>query len=133
MSERLKLPNRRPATTIVVTHAGQDYWVTVGQADFDAPPAEVFIQSKITSSTLEAVARDAAILVSFALQFGVCPELMRAAVTREENGSPASVIGAALDAMLAQFPPKDVDPEAPVPSSPSSSPGGAPSFAEATP
>lgn len=103
MTSRMKLPNRRPQTTFVVTHEGQSYSVSVGQAGHGGPPAEVFVQAKRTSSTIEALARDAAILASFALQYGAPVDAMQQAMTREENGSPASLVGAVLDGIAEAF------------------------------
>ena len=110
MTARLKLPNRRPQTTFVVTHEGQAYSVSVGQAEAGGTPAEVFVQARRTSSTVEALARDAAILASFALQYGAPAIAMQQAMTREENGSPASLVGAVFDGILANFPAPEATP-----------------------
>jgi hypothetical protein len=50
---------------------------------------------------MQSVARDAAILLSLALQHGVTVESIRHAITRNGNGAPASVVGAVVDALPA--------------------------------
>lgn len=52
-------------------------------------------------SAIEAVARDAAIVVSIALQCGADLEVIRDALTKDHDGTPATLLGAALDALLA--------------------------------
>jgi hypothetical protein len=51
-------------------------------------------------SPLDAIARDAAVTVSIALQFGADLETISAALTRDHDGGPATLLGAALDALL---------------------------------
>ena len=69
---------------------------------FEQAPALVegildgFLKPRPGSAT-EAIARDAAILVSIALQYGAALETIRAALTKDHDGSPATAIGAALD------------------------------------
>jgi hypothetical protein len=61
--------------------------------------AEVFLSSAKPGSATEAIARDAAVTVSIALQFGVPIEMIRAALTKDHDGGPATLLGAALDAL----------------------------------
>jgi hypothetical protein len=49
-------------------------------------------------------ARDAAVTVSIALQFGADIETIRQALTREHDGGPATLLGAALDALAEAAP-----------------------------
>ena len=119
MSERIDLPSRRPATTFLVEHESQEYCVTVGQnwtpptddapglLDLDAEPVEVFVQAKRTSSSIEAVARDAAIIASWAMQLGAPFERMALSMSRDPQGRPLSVVGAVLDGMGREFPRKE--------------------------
>ena len=60
---------------------------------------ETFIQAHKQSTPLEAAARDAAVLVSLALQYGAPVAQLREGVTRDARGEPASIVGAVLDAM----------------------------------
>jgi hypothetical protein len=55
--------------------------------------AEIFLSSHKPSSPIEAIARDAAV------QFGAGLETIRAALTRDHGGGPATALGAALDAI----------------------------------
>jgi hypothetical protein len=50
-------------------------------------------------SPIEAIARDAAVTVSIALQFGADLETIRQALTKDHDGQPATLLGAALDAL----------------------------------
>jgi hypothetical protein len=65
-------------------------------------PAEIFLSSDKPGSATEAIARDAAIIVSIALQYGAQLETIRAALTKDHDGSPATAIGAALEAIAAE-------------------------------
>jgi hypothetical protein len=59
--------------------------------------AEIFLSAERAGTPLEAIARDAAILASLAFQHGVALETIRAALTRDHDGGPATAIGAAVD------------------------------------
>jgi hypothetical protein len=102
MTRRI-LPLRRPVRTFDLCHrtetAEQTYQVSVGYFD-DLTPAEVFVNGAKVGSGIEAIARDAAVLLSIAMQFGVPLDVMRGAVTRDASGSPASVIGAVVDKLV---------------------------------
>jgi hypothetical protein len=50
-----------------------------------------------SAKAVEARARDAAVTVSIALQFGAGLETIRAALTKDRDGGPATLLGAALD------------------------------------
>ncbi len=106
---RIPLFNRRGAGSFEIEHvdplAGTGeplrYHVTIGQFP-DASSGEVFITPLGKSgkgSMLEAIARDAAILMSLAIQYGAPLETMRRAVTRDEQNRPQTFVGAVLDAM----------------------------------
>jgi hypothetical protein len=62
----------------------------------DGRVAEIFLSSHKPGSPIEAVARDAAITTSLALQHGGALETIRAALTRDHDGGPATLLGAAL-------------------------------------
>ncbi len=101
MIERARLPNRRFAETFTVQHGKErpeTVEVTIG---YFPPPngavGEVFISSPKVGSGMEAIARDAAVLLSIAIQHHVPLDTMRHAITRNQDGSPATVIGAVLD------------------------------------
>lgn len=77
-------------------HAGLLYTVSWGMFT-PGRMAEVFITAEKTSSLAESIARDAAIGISIALQYGAPLETLRIAMTRDEKGGAATVAGAALD------------------------------------
>jgi hypothetical protein len=98
MMQRHRLPDRRCGETIEFCHDFHRYTLTVGHYR-DGRIGEVFLNAHKSGGALEAVARDAAIIVSIALQHGADLNTIRRAVTREHNGAPATLIGAALDAI----------------------------------
>lgn len=77
------------------------FHITVGEYK-DGKPGEVFVTALGKAgrgSMLEALARDAAILISIAIQYGAPIETMRRAITRDEQNRPMTFVGAVLDAM----------------------------------
>src|SRR5262245_15893488 len=97
---RKTLPQRRYAETFNMTFGGQnrEYTVTVGYYGWGTREVgEVFITGAKTGSDAEAIARDGAILLSIALQFGAPLETIAHAITREGNGAPSTIIGAVID------------------------------------
>jgi hypothetical protein len=99
MSGRELLPNRRRCETRSFTHAGHHFSLTVGFYR-DGRPAEIFLSNGKAGSGLEAVARDAAIVVSLALQHGVHLQTICSALTKDHDGSAATLLGAALDTLI---------------------------------
>lgn len=110
---RAHLPNRRPGQSFEIEHydplaapAGQGgmalrFHVSIGAYE-DGTPGEVFVTALGKAgrgSMLEALARDAAILISLGMQYGVSISLMRGAVSRDEQNRPQTLVGAVLDAM----------------------------------
>ena len=97
----MTLPQRRRAETFELCHGGQNtpFQITVGYYPDDRI-GEVFIAGSKSGSDLEATARDGAILLSFLIQFGVPLDVIQHAITREENGSPSTVIGAVIDKLM---------------------------------
>jgi hypothetical protein len=97
---RQTLPQRRRAETFTVVHWNQPFVVTVGFFD-DGTPGEVFVDSRKTGGDVEAIARDAAVVISLSLQHGAAVETLRHVVTRNSNGAPSSILGAVIDALAA--------------------------------
>jgi hypothetical protein len=98
---RANLPQRRPATCFIVPHEAHEFHVTLGHYE-DGGVGEVFIvplDAAGKGSAIEGLARDAAILISLGLQHFVPLAVMRGAVTRDDQGRPATLIGAVVDAM----------------------------------
>jgi hypothetical protein len=98
VSARGRLPNRRSCESFEFRHAGLDFTLCTGSYP-DGRIAEISLSSHKPGSPIEAIARDAAVTVSIALQFGADLETIRAALTRDHDGGPATALGAALDAL----------------------------------
>ena len=112
MTTRRALPPRRYTETFKLAFWGQTWHVNVGHyEDRDAArraeaesqpltPGEVFIAGGKAGTQTESTARDGAILLSLAMQYGAPLDVIRHALTREEDGKPSSLIGAVVDRML---------------------------------
>ena len=97
MMRRL-LPQRRPAETFDLWFWNQSFSVTIGFYPNGAV-GEVFIDGGKTGQDIQSTARDAAVVLSLALQHGAAIETIRHAVTRNGSGSAASILGAVVDAL----------------------------------
>ena len=78
------------------------YHITVGYYADGKTIGEVFVTplgKAGRGSMLEALARDAAVLISLATQHGCPLETQRRAITRDEQNRPLTLVGAVLDAM----------------------------------
>ena len=95
---RRPLPQRRRAETFTVVHWNQPFTVTAGFFN-DGTVGEVFVDARKTGGDVEAITRDAAVLLSLGLQHGTPIETIRRAVTRGASGEPASILGAIIDAL----------------------------------
>lgn len=117
---RHKLPNRRANRLCNFTFDGRSFTICAG-LDPDGPPVqeifgypvragvatlqvrEAFLNGDGTKvgSHEEFILEDASVLISIALQHGIAIEDMRHSLGRDGNGTPATVIGAALEALAA--------------------------------
>ena len=93
---RERLPNRRACETSSFEHAGAAFTMTEGRYA-DGRIGELFISAAHANSALDALASDAAIAISFAVQHGADIAAIRVAMKRNNQGEPSSPIGAALD------------------------------------
>jgi hypothetical protein len=100
-ARRRVLPPRRYAETFLLSHGAQrtEFAITVGYYEPDVTPAEVFISGAKAGSEVEAVARDGAVLLSIALQYGVPLEIIKNSITRNEDGRPSTIVGKVIEAM----------------------------------
>lgn len=96
------LPARRFSQNFTIVWQGEQYHVTIG-FHHDGRAGEVFV-NRIYSKTsakvgqlLDGICRDAAILVSLALQHGAQLDTMQHAITRDEDGTPSTIVGAIID------------------------------------
>ena len=93
---RRTLPQRRASETFDLRFWSQNFTVTVGRYP-DGTIGEVFIDGGKTGQDIQSTARDAAVVLSLALQHGAPIETIRHAVTRNGSGEAASILGATVD------------------------------------
>lgn len=107
--ERMRLPDRRAVERFEFGHAGQVYTACLGRFD-DGGIAEIFLSgNRRTGSMVEGMARDEAVLLSLALQYGCPIDVILAALGRRDliiagqvvDIEWASPIGAAVAAAVA--------------------------------
>ena len=92
---RAKLPNRRPSETIEFAHDNLTYVVTFSGYP-DGTLAELFIDVAKPGDPMNLIAKDMATLASIALQHGVPPREIMAALSQELDGTMLGPLGAAL-------------------------------------
>ena len=97
---RAHLPNRRASETVTLSHEGLSFDLSTGYYE-DGGIGEAFVHARgrNVNSMLTNLLQDAAIIISLARQWGVPIEKMREGVLRDEDGSPATIVGCALDAI----------------------------------
>jgi len=107
MTARRVLPQRRPTFTFDIHDESGRVDMVVAYSVFEppgAPPphtvAEIFVTSRKIGSGTEAIARDAAILLSLAVQYGCPVDVIRGALTRNQDGSAQSLMGRVVDRVV---------------------------------
>ena len=100
MTARQRLANRRASENFTFELDGLRYTATVSRMD-DGRMAELFLNNHKAGNQSDTNARDAAIILSFALQYGADLETIREALSRDTAGKATGPVGAALD-ILAQ-------------------------------
>lgn len=98
MTGRLRLPNRRLCESRDFEHAGHAFTLSTGYFA-DGRLAEIFLNARHIGSPIDAIARDAAIVTSLALQFGADLETIRGALTKDHDSGPSTLLGKALDVL----------------------------------
>lgn len=96
---RTPLPNRRAHEAFHFYHWDQKFIAGVGRAVPSAPISEVWINTGKTGTQAETLARDSAVLLSLALQYGAPLSAIGRALTRNADGSASGPIGALVDLM----------------------------------
>ena len=96
---RATLPNRRPHETLRFRHWNMQYIAGLGRAHEHAPITEVFINVGKSGEQAQTLARDSAVLLSLALQYGTPLPVIARALMRNADGSPSGPIGALVDLM----------------------------------
>lgn len=101
MTSRAALPHRRSHETVAFQHDSTRYKAGLGRellADRSLGPIrEIFISGQKPNSSIDCLASDGAILMSLLLQYGCPADVIRHAMKRNPDGSPASPLGYAAD------------------------------------
>ena len=97
---RQRLPNRRPSTSFNFEHRGLGFTCTFSRFS-DGRIGELFISNHKVNSAVDVDARDAAIILSFALQHGADILAITKALSRDPRGTPTGVMGTVLDIIIA--------------------------------
>src|SRR5690242_4715909 len=101
MTERSRLRNRRSSENFSFEVDGLWFTATVGRFP-DGSVGEVFLNNHKAGNQSDTNARDAAIVLSFALQCGADINEIRKAVCRDSAGRALGPLGAALDLICDQ-------------------------------
>lgn len=104
MTARRRLPNRRLCESFSFELNGLRFTASIGRFD-DGRIAEVFLNNHKAGNQSDTNARDAAILLSFALQYGADIDTIRKSLCRDTAGRPLGPIAAALDLLAERDPP----------------------------
>lgn len=100
MTDRTRLPNRRPNETQVFDRDGIKITLTIGYKP-GGDIGEVFLNADRADSMIDVLMSDAAIIASIALQHGVPLQQIAHALKRDKFGIASSPIGAAIDRVTA--------------------------------
>jgi len=106
---RKRLSNRRQSFTETIFFGGEKYHLTFGFFS-DGIVGEVFLTrvkdraSAKLGTQLESLCRDAAIIVSLGLQYGVPVNVMCDALTRDETGEPQTILSVVVDELVKERP-----------------------------
>lgn len=107
MSERHRLPNRRPCVSYDIVVRGQPYVATIGYDPGTGRPLELFLFGAKTGSDMQFALDDAAVTISIAAQLGLDASAVVRSISRlpspidDVPREPATVLGLALDLFAA--------------------------------
>jgi hypothetical protein len=93
---RTRLPNRRFSESFTFELDGLKFTATISRFP-DGRIGELFLNNHKAGNQSDTNARDAAILLSFALQYGADINMIRKALCRDGAGRPLGPVSAALD------------------------------------
>ena len=102
MTARERLPDRRPSELFDFQAMDLRFTASISRYP-DGRVAELFCDNHKAGSQIGTLVRDAAILLSFALQHGADIEAIRRALCRDSSGRALGPIGEALD-IVARMP-----------------------------
>lgn len=98
MTERRRLPNRRPCESFAFELDGLRFTASIGRFA-DGRIGEIFLNNHKAGNQADTNARDCAIILSFALQYGADIDEIRQALCRNSAGHALGPIGRALDVL----------------------------------
>jgi hypothetical protein len=101
VTARTRLPNRRASTFFDFESMGMRFTASVSR-DAEGNVAELFVDNHKAGSAIGTLVRDAAIILSFALQHGADINSIRRALGRDSSGRALGPIGTALDILQAE-------------------------------
>jgi hypothetical protein len=93
---RARLCNRRFAESFALECSGLNYDATISRFD-GGNLAEIFLNCTKNGTAADAAAKDAAVVCSIALQYGVPLDVISHALLRDPRGKASSPLGVALD------------------------------------
>ena len=97
--ERTRLLNRRASENFDFELHGLRFTATVSRFP-DGRISELFLSNPKNGNQLDTLARDSAIILSFALQHGADADAIRRALGRDNHGRALGPIGEALDILI---------------------------------
>lgn len=97
---RNKLPNRRTSVTRELWFNDERYHVSYSLDPRTLKVSEIFAHGPRSGSQQDALICTASTIISIALQSGASLEEMSHGVLRDEQGTPADVLGAFLDLLV---------------------------------
>ena len=98
---RARLADRRPSETFGFACNGLQYTTTISRFP-DGQLAEIFINNAKAGSHSDTAAKDAAVVCSIALQYGVPLDVIRHALLRDSRGKASSPLGVVLDLLAGE-------------------------------
>jgi hypothetical protein len=96
MTQRHRLPDRRTNESFTFEIGGLRFTATISRLA-DGRVGELFLNNHKAGNQSDTNARDAAIILSFALQYGADINEIRKAVCRDGQGNAVGPVGRALD------------------------------------
>ena len=102
MNLRERLPNRRASETFTFELEGLRFTASVSRFP-DGRIGELFVNNHKAGNQVDTNARDAAILLSFALQHGADVDAIRKALCRDSAGRALGPISMALDILAGHY------------------------------
>ncbi len=93
---REQMENRRDSDLVSITINDREYTIGISYTK-DERILELFLDTMKCGSEMSDIVKDLAVVISVALQNHVLAEKMAHSVGRHHDGTPATIVGAALD------------------------------------